>query len=89
MRSKDQAVINASELGEFAYCRTAWWLSQVRGLPSANRAALAHGCALHHEHGRRAQWATRLGGTATWTLMLALILVVIGLVLLTIGGGNL
>ncbi|HOG46775.1 MAG TPA: hypothetical protein PLJ35_18925 [Anaerolineae bacterium] len=89
MQSKDQAITHASELGEYAYCRAAWWLGRVQGLPSANRAALARGHTLHQEHGRRARWAAQLGSVAAWTLGLALVLVVVGLVLCTIGGEGL
>ncbi len=81
MDKGQQPVSQASELGEFAYCRCAWWLGRVCGLPSTNRAALAHGRALHERHGRQAQRATWLGSAATWAFWLALILVAIGILL--------
>jgi hypothetical protein len=42
----------ASELAEHAYCRRAWWLRQVQGVPPANVAALGAGEAAHRRHGR-------------------------------------
>jgi hypothetical protein len=86
--TEDQPVINASELGEFAYCRCAWWLGRVRGLPSTRPETLARGQALHEGHGRRAQRAVRLGRIAAWALPLSAALIGIGILLMA-GGGSL
>ncbi len=85
MAAEDQPVINASEVGEFAYCRCAWWLGRVRGLPSSNRAGLAHGHTLHEGHGRRARQAERWRGVAVWALLLAAALIGAGIHLLLAG----
>ncbi len=29
--------IRASEIGEYVYCRRAWWLRRARGVPAGNR----------------------------------------------------
>ncbi len=45
-------MIRASELGQFAYCRRAWWLSAVQGHPPANLDDLSAGTRRHRKHGR-------------------------------------
>ena len=53
-------IINASEIGQYAYCSRAWWLHRVAGLESANVAEMADGTRRHEEHGhgvRIAFWA--------------------------------
>ena len=45
-------IIRASELGEYLYCRRAWWLHHVEGLASANQGVMAEGTAVHAGHGR-------------------------------------
>ncbi len=85
METRDQPVINASELGEFTYCRCAWWLGRVQGLASTHQAALAQGRALHQAHGRRAQHADWLRGAALWALVPAAVLFVAGILLLLAG----
>jgi len=88
MDSDTEPIAHASELGEFAYCRTAWWLAHVQGLPATNRAAQERGRALHQEHGRRARRAVWLQGAAAWALGLALILIVIGFLLVSKAAGG-
>lgn len=44
--------IRASEIGEYLYCRRAWWLRHVQGHESANTEELAHGLEHHAQHGR-------------------------------------
>ena len=44
--------ISASELGEYAYCRRAWWLRAVKGVTTAeqgSRFQAGHGA--HRRHG--------------------------------------
>ncbi|MCS6847632.1 MAG: hypothetical protein RMN52_07960 [Anaerolineae bacterium] len=53
-----QRVIRASEIGQYAYCARAWWLSNVAGVPSANTAELQRGAAMHRHHGQ-AVWLSR------------------------------
>ena len=45
-------VIRASEIGEYLYCRRAWWLHRVEGLESANELVMAEGTETHAGHGR-------------------------------------
>lgn len=65
--------IKASEIGEYLYCRRAWWFRQ-QGQASANQAALQAGGQAHAAHGR----SLRLAGWLRW-LALALALLALGL----------
>ncbi len=56
---RHQHVIRASEIGQYAYCARAWWLSSVVGAPSANSAELQRGAAMHCRHGQ-AVWLSRV-----------------------------
>lgn len=53
-------LIRASEIGEYQFCRRAWWLRAVEGLTPDNRARLQAGSALHSRHGRRVTASTVL-----------------------------
>jgi hypothetical protein len=44
-------VIRASEIGQYVFCRRAWWYAAVRSYQSANQAALAGGIEVHARHG--------------------------------------
>jgi hypothetical protein len=61
-------LIRASEVGEYVYCRRAWWLRHVRGLASANTRALAAGAAAHARHGR---WVGLAGALRLLAALLA------------------
>lgn len=55
--------IRASEIGEYAYCRRAWWLRRVRAAPSVNVARMRAGTEHHQQHGRLVEqsvWLRRL-----------------------------
>ncbi|RMG94241.1 MAG: hypothetical protein D6706_14155 [Chloroflexi bacterium] len=55
--------IRASDIGEYLYCRRAWWLRRVQHVPSRNIQALNRGTQFHQQHGRlytHALWAKRL-----------------------------
>jgi len=69
------AVIRSSDIGNYLYCRRAWWYKK-QGLVSENQAELAAGTQLHHKHGRQvlASGITRTVGLIL--LMIALILLV-------------
>lgn len=62
-------VIRASELGEYAYCRRAWWLRAVQGYASSHVAELAAGTALHERHG----WTVQLAAGLRWAALLLLV----------------
>ena len=68
------AVIRSSEIGNYLYCRRAWWYKK-QGLVSENQTELAAGTQLHHKHGRQV-----LASSLTRTI--GLILLLIALVML-------
>ena len=65
--------ISASELGEYAYCRRAWWLRVVKGVTTAeqgSRFQAGHGA--HRRHGATLLAARALLIAAALALALAL-----------------
>ncbi len=66
-------VIRASDIGNYLYCRRAWWYRR-QGYGSANQAELAAGTELHARHGRQVivSGLLRLLG---WLLFLAALVV--------------
>lgn len=52
-------LIRASELAQYSFCRRAWWLGTVKGLPSRRQAALERGARQHRQHGRQVDQARR------------------------------
>lgn len=76
----DRSLVRASDIGLSTFCRRAWWLARVRGVPHQRPAVLAKGTQAHKVHGQavqRAQWQVKLG----WYL-LAIGLLSAGLILL-------
>ena len=71
MPSSD-SIIRASEIGEYVFCRRAWWLHRVQGLESANRAQMDAGAARHLQHGRAVQRAVTLTRAAIIVFAVAL-----------------
>lgn len=67
-------IIRAAEIGEYIYCRRAWWLGRVRGYRSANVRELAAGTAAHAGHGRRVWLGASLRVAAALLLALAAII---------------
>lgn len=65
-------LIRASEIGEYVFCRRAWWLHHVQGLESAQRAQMENGVAHHREHGRAVQRADVLMRAAIVLAVLAM-----------------
>jgi len=53
--SRPLPIINASEVGSFAYCPRAWWLRRVEGLEPADIEPLRQGQTLHRRHLRGVQ----------------------------------
>jgi CRISPR/Cas system-associated exonuclease Cas4 (RecB family) len=45
------AVIRSSDIGNYLYCRRAWWYRK-QGFESENQAELAAGTQIHRQHGR-------------------------------------
>lgn len=45
-------VIRSSDIGNYLYCRRAWWYRR-QGYESENQAELASGTELHRKHGRK------------------------------------
>ncbi len=66
-------LVRASEIGEYVFCRRAWWLHHVQGLESAHRAQREAGIAQHIEHGRQVQRAETMRRAAVFFIVLALV----------------
>lgn len=64
--------IRSSEIGNYLYCRRAWWYRKT-GTPSENQAELNAGTELHRRHGRQVL-ASALTRTVGWILLLGAIL---------------
>ncbi|MCL5997356.1 MAG: hypothetical protein M1546_15055 [Chloroflexi bacterium] len=69
-------IIRASEIGQYTFCARAWWLSQIRGVPSTNTHALAQGEAVHQRHGRAVWTAGALRIVAFVFLIVAVVIVI-------------
>ena len=72
-------IIRASEIGEYLYCRRAWWLRHVQGLESANEAVMAEGTEAHAGHGRLVGAAAALRALALLVFVAALLVFVVTL----------
>ncbi len=68
-------VIRSSDIGNYLYCRRAWWYRK-QGFQSENQAELASGTELHRAHGRKVL-ASGIYRTLAFIIMLvALVLLV-------------
>lgn len=56
--------LNASEIGQYAFCARAWWLNMVKKLEPVNVAELARGIAAHERHGWQVSLARSLNKVA-------------------------
>jgi hypothetical protein len=62
---RPERFISASELGEYAYCRRAWWLRAVRGVATETHGKrFSAGHAAHRRHAWSLWWARALGWLA-------------------------
>ncbi len=68
------SVIRSSDIGNYLYCRRAWWYRK-QGIESENRTELAAGTQLHQKHGRQVLAAslTRTAGLILLLIALALL----------------
>ena len=65
--------ISASELGEYAYCRRAWWLRAVQGVTTARQGdRFSGGHTAHRRHAWSLWWARTLGWLAAFLLATAI-----------------
>ncbi|MDP6792717.1 MAG: hypothetical protein QF660_01560 [Anaerolineales bacterium] len=69
-----QIVLGAAEVGEYVFCRRAWWLRHVHGMVPANQTDLLEGTHLHDRHGKRARTAAWLQFGGYILALLAMIL---------------
>jgi CRISPR/Cas system-associated exonuclease Cas4 (RecB family) len=67
------SVIRSSDIGNYLYCRRAWWYRK-QGLESENQAELAAGTQLHQKHGRQVLAANLNRTVALILLLIALVL---------------
>ena len=68
-------VIRSSDIGNYLYCRRAWWYRQ-QGFESENQAELTSGTELHRVHGRKVMAAGLTRTLGFLLLLLALVLFV-------------
>ena len=68
-------VIRSSDIGNYLYCRRAWWYRR-QGFESENQAELASGTELHRKHGRKVLAAGLMRTLGFLLLLLALVLLV-------------
>ena len=73
--------IRASDIGNYLYCRRAWWYRR-QGVESENQAELAAGSQLHVQHGRGVLAAGLLQAAGYILLLAAIALLVYQLTLL-------
>ena len=68
-------VIRSSDIGNYLYCRRAWWYRK-QGIESENKVELASGTELHQKHGRQVM-ASSINRTLGFIwLMIAIVIVV-------------
>ena len=69
------SVIRSSDIGNYLYCRRAWWYRK-QGFESENQSELAAGTEIHRKHGRKVLAATLNRSVGMVLLFIALILLV-------------
>ncbi|MFN2270268.1 MAG: hypothetical protein ACK2US_05500 [Anaerolineae bacterium] len=73
-------IIRASEIGQYAYCAHAWWMSSVEGLTSGHQREMAAGEATHQRHGQGVRRSLGLARLAYAVLLLAVVVGIVWLV---------
>ncbi|MGE5641682.1 MAG: hypothetical protein ACM3Y8_01610 [Byssovorax cruenta] len=68
-------VIRSSDIGNYLYCRRAWWYRK-QGIESENKTELAAGTELHHKHGRQVM-ASSINRTLGFILLMIAIVIVV------------
>ena len=68
-------VIRSSDIGNYLYCRRAWWYRK-QGVESENKAELVAGTELHHKHGRQVV-VSALNRTLGFILLMIAIIIVV------------
>jgi hypothetical protein len=71
---------NASELGEYLYCRRAWWFKNIHGLKSANIRRMQSGSRFHVTHGKRVRRLPWLRGLAYALIFISILILVFQMV---------
>ena len=69
------SVIRSSDIGNYLYCRRAWWYRK-QGFESENQTELVAGTELHRQHGRKVLAASLSRSVGMVLLFVALILLV-------------
>ena len=69
------SVIRSSDIGNYLYCRRAWWYRK-QGFESENQAELVAGTEIHRQHGRQVLSSTLNRSLGMVLLFVALILLV-------------
>ena len=70
---RTERFISASEMGEYASCRRAWWLRAVHGVTTATHGTrFSAGHAAHRRHAWSLWWAHALGWLAALLVAAAL-----------------
>ena len=78
-----QRVIRASEIGEYLFCKRAWWL-RTQGIESENRKALDAGTAEHEDLARRVVLTGCLRTAAFLLLLAAVTVAAVGVTVLVL-----
>jgi CRISPR/Cas system-associated exonuclease Cas4 (RecB family) len=78
MPTKKKNYIRASDIGQYVYCRRAWWLKRVAGFEEEDvEGRLLKGSAAHTKHGRKVRFSRLQQRAAMVCLVLAALLAAI------------
>jgi CRISPR/Cas system-associated exonuclease Cas4 (RecB family) len=69
------SVIRSSDIGNYLYCRRAWWYKK-QGVESDNQAELSAGTEIHRQHGRKVLASNLSRSLGLILLFIALILLI-------------